>query len=347
MRTHDFPLHNRLRRRQLKNDTPTSVPTTNPSPTSSSQQPSPTVTTTAAVTTTTSVQITTSTTSTDGGLLGGLLGPPLTTSSSTTSSISSSSISSAIQTISSVSSIHTSSVSSATSSLMEPTYSVTITASTPSSTQETTNNDSGPIAGGVIGGLFAVAALGMFISFLLRRWRQKRIDEAIFNTTDFRRSAIVLEDTDSNSLTKNSFNPRPPTMIERRVAGSPAPGQRTFGGADPAMFTAPPAYAGAGGGYGVPGQPYYPPQSMQRGYYPQQGPERPYSPHVYVAQGQPTDSMGYPNPYGARAGTPMVPGPAARESIYSVSGHGHGDELQVGATMQRDVKTSVDSGPAL
>lgn len=183
----------------------------------------------------------------------------------------------------------------------------------------------------------------MFVSFLLvsffaprsvtltnpdqRRWRRRRLDKAIFDSTDFRRSAVILDDVATENLAqKYHHTPRPPTMIERHVAGGQ---QRSFAGGVP-----PQAY----GGYG---QPYYPPQSMQRGYYPQQ-PERSLHPpggynQMYAGGGYgpqvapppprtPTplhqqanppsrtqtplhqpDAMSLPNPFGAHSPSTMPP----------------------------------------
>jgi len=264
---------------------------------------------------------TTASTSSD-CILGGILCPSSSSSASASSTKSVSSTASHTQTTSGVSTSAppAPSLPPLTGSLTS-TGVTTISSSSATATSSATNSDSGPIAGGVIGGLFAVALVGMLISSLLRRWRQKRIDKAIFDSTDFRRSAVVLDDASAENISqKQHFNPRPPTMIEKRVAGGQ---QRMFGGGAP-----PPPQA-----YGGYGQPFYPPQSMQRGYYPQQAVHAPggynqmyvggYGPQVAPPPRTQTplhqhappsrtqtplhqqDPMGLPNPFGARSPSAM------------------------------------------
>ncbi|KAG6878888.1 hypothetical protein C0992_006901 [Termitomyces sp. T32_za158] len=106
------------------------------------------------------------------------------------------------------------------------------TSSAVASATQTESSESGTNVGGIVGGLFGallgVAALVFVVRFLLNRQRKRNdeISAAAFNANDFRRSAILMEDPPTHDETvQRGFNPRPPTMIERRLA-SPAP---TFG----------------------------------------------------------------------------------------------------------------------
>ncbi|KAK2464035.1 hypothetical protein APHAL10511_003979 [Amanita phalloides] len=266
--------HRRIARRQIFPPDDSSTPSP---PSATDPVPSTTAPATTPSHSPTSTTATPSSTS-DGGLLSGIFGPNSSSSSSSSSSPSSSTIPTSVSTNPRTGDSHTyhaqpitSPAATVISSGSLSTSSVTITSSSATATQANANNDSGPIAGGVIGGIFAIAGLGMLISFVLRRWRRRQIDKAVFGTTDFRKSAMALDD-DASSETPSSpqqqrNNPRPPTMIERRVAGTPAPAQQRMHAGGPP------------GGYG---QPFYPPQSMQMGYYPQQ-PDRPYTPHLQPA----------------------------------------------------------------
>ncbi|KAF8336165.1 hypothetical protein F5887DRAFT_987417 [Amanita rubescens] len=320
------PRHHRVAKRQgppggaTSQATPPSTPT-GPSTTQSNPTGNPTSTQTANSTSKVC-------------LVGDILCQSPSSSTSASSTKSASSTSSHAQTTSSVSTSAppAPSLPPLTGSLTS-TGLTTISSGSATATSSATNSDSGPIAGGVIGGLFAVALVGMLISSLLRRWRQKRIDKAIFDSTDFRRSAVVLDDASAENIAqKQHYNPRPPTMIEKRIAGGQ---QRSFGGGTP-----PPPQA-----YGGYGQPFYPPQSMQRGYYPQQAvhvpggynqmyaggygpqvapPSRTQTPlHQQVAPPLRTqtplhqqDPMGLPNPFGARIpiDSMVMPGAMGRRS---------------------------------
>ncbi|KAF5379522.1 hypothetical protein D9615_006500 [Tricholomella constricta] len=90
---------------------------------------------------------------------------------------------------------------------------------------------SGTNVGGVIGGI-AAALLGLVavvfvVRLIMNRKRKREEDNSTgFNASDFRRSAVLMNDPPTHDETvERGFNPRPPTMIERRLA-SPAP---TFG----------------------------------------------------------------------------------------------------------------------
>ncbi|KAG6829724.1 hypothetical protein H0H92_003683 [Tricholoma furcatifolium] len=116
-------------------------------------------------------------------------------------------------------------------SLVLTTIASSSTSAAPSATQSSSDGsgtDVGGIVGGLAGALLGIAALFYVVRFLLDR-RRERNDEygaAAFNANDFRRSAVLMEDPPTHDETvERGFNPRPPTMIERRLA-SPAP---TFG----------------------------------------------------------------------------------------------------------------------
>ncbi|KAG6865696.1 hypothetical protein C0991_000310 [Blastosporella zonata] len=85
----------------------------------------------------------------------------------------------------------------------------------------------GGVVGGLAGGLLGIVVLAFAVRFIMKRQRKRReTDEGAFSATDFRRSAVLMDDPPTHDETvERGFNPRPPTMIERRLA-SPAP---TFG----------------------------------------------------------------------------------------------------------------------
>ena len=60
--------------------------------------------------------------------------------------------------------------------------------------------------------------------FLVRKWRKRGLEETDFNPDAFKRQSAIL--VDDEPYPARGFNPRPPTMIERRMAGkydSPPP----------------------------------------------------------------------------------------------------------------------------
>ncbi|KAF8887369.1 hypothetical protein BD779DRAFT_1672815 [Infundibulicybe gibba] len=77
----------------------------------------------------------------------------------------------------------------------------------------------GTIVGALAGAILGIAVISVIVGFILRRWRKRRRDrESInFGTDDFRKSAMMLGgDPFSPS------NPRPPSMVERRLPKGPA-----------------------------------------------------------------------------------------------------------------------------
>jgi hypothetical protein len=93
----------------------------------------------------------------------------------------------------------------------------------------------GAIVGSVGGGIVGVAILIFIITFIIRRVRRNK-DE--FDAVDFRRSAVMMdEDTDSGAGAgmagagyNASRNPRPPTMIERKMNNTAGVGATNYGG---------------------------------------------------------------------------------------------------------------------
>ncbi|KAG6909797.1 hypothetical protein DXG01_015290 [Tephrocybe rancida] len=117
-----------------------------------------------------------------------------------------------------------------TKSTLSITVSSTVASSAASATESTTSGSGtnvGGIVGGLAGGLLGLAVLVFIVRFLMNRKRRREDEDAgAFNATDFRRSAVLMDDPPTHDETvERGFNPRPPTMIERRLA-SPAP---TFG----------------------------------------------------------------------------------------------------------------------
>ncbi|KAG6902344.1 hypothetical protein C0995_001141 [Termitomyces sp. Mi166 len=111
-------------------------------------------------------------------------------------------------------------------SVIVSTSSRTLSSAAASATQ-TESSGSGTNVGGIVGGL-AGGLIGVAVLIFNRqRRRNDELSAAAFNAHDFRRSAVLMEDPPTrDEIVEHGFNPRPPTMIERRLA-SPAP---TFGG---------------------------------------------------------------------------------------------------------------------
>ncbi|GLB41574.1 hypothetical protein LshimejAT787_1001740 [Lyophyllum shimeji] len=104
------------------------------------------------------------------------------------------------------------------------------TSSAPSSTTSSSpgsGTNVGGIVGGIAGALLGLAVLVFVVRFIMKRQRDKDDNSAAaFNASDFRRSAVLMNDPPTHDETvERGFNPRPPTMIQRKLA-SPAP---TFG----------------------------------------------------------------------------------------------------------------------
>jgi hypothetical protein len=81
------------------------------------------------------------------------------------------------------------------------------------------------IAGGIFGTLAGLACLVILAMFIVRRARRRRDEQdALFSAESFRRSAILIEETTPD------HRPRPPTMIERKLANFPPVPSQQFGG---------------------------------------------------------------------------------------------------------------------
>ncbi|KAF8159326.1 hypothetical protein B0H34DRAFT_399096 [Crassisporium funariophilum] len=168
----------------------------------------------------------------------------------------------------------------------------------------------GAVVGGIGAGIVAIAAIGFAVAFFIRRSRKRETDGNNFDTQDFRRSAMLLNDPPTHDDTvARGFNPRPPVMAEHRHA-SPAP---TFGTQ-----------------YGAPGPAYnydndYPGgNSENRAGYGSQYPA--YGPGQVMYNG-------VPSPNTASSTQPMFPVALHNQSPFSPIGapsspHGHYDEQQ-------------------
>jgi len=105
----------------------------------------------------------------------------------------------------------------------------------------------------------ALAALIFILLLCIRRWRKRDEDQNDFSPDNFRRSAVLMDDPPTHSDTINrGYNPRPPTMIERKLANaSPAylrqQQQQQFA-QQPYAY---PGYGQGPGGYEGQQQPYY------------------------------------------------------------------------------------------
>ncbi|KAG5643061.1 hypothetical protein DXG03_001618 [Asterophora parasitica] len=108
---------------------------------------------------------------------------------------------------------------------------------TPSSDTSESSSNVGGIVGGIAGAILGLIAIVFVVRFILNRRRRNEEDSAAaFNASDFRRSAILINDPPTHDDTvQRGYNPRPPSMIERKQLASPAP---TFG----AQYGAPGPY---------------------------------------------------------------------------------------------------------
>lgn len=173
-----------------------------------------------------------------------------TTSSSTTSKPTTTTSTTPVQT-------HTSTTAAAvttpvtTAKALTPTFaSTTLLAQASASASSTSTPDddssiSGGLIGGIAGAIGGLALIALVVLYFLRRKRNDGYNEnADFNPDAFRSQSVMLPDDDRPSRR----GPRPPTMIERHVANSPA----TLGPNQYNYPLPPPPAQYAQGGYGNP-----------------------------------------------------------------------------------------------
>lgn len=119
-----------------------------------------------------------------------------------------------------------------------------------SASDQSSGAATGKIVGGVIGAIVGIAAVCIFVAFIIRRLRSRREEEDHFSAAQFRRSAVLLDDEFAsdgragqiqrgNSIGSNrggigagagyGTSLRPPTMIERHMANTPAAPPATYG----------------------------------------------------------------------------------------------------------------------
>ncbi|KAH7921212.1 hypothetical protein BV22DRAFT_1132481 [Leucogyrophana mollusca] len=180
------------------------------------------------------------------------------TTSSSSSTISSSSALSSISTLSTPAYTpppprpSTSNYRSATGLSLAPSSSTSAAASaTPTGTSTIST---GLLVGGIAGGLVGLAIIGFALMFCLRKCRKGDDYEDDFNASAFKRQSAIL--VDDPVPPPQSYNPRPPSMIERKMANaSPALARQKSYGQN---------YYGGYGGYGQ--QSYQAPPPMPAAY---------------------------------------------------------------------------------
>ncbi|KAK0437778.1 uncharacterized protein EV420DRAFT_1651756 [Desarmillaria tabescens] len=107
----------------------------------------------------------------------------------------------------------------------------------------------GTIIGIGIGCLVGIAFVVIVIGFLIRRWRRHREDKDVFDASQFRSSAVLLDDDISMSGDSGrggsgwNSHLRPPTMIERHVNNSPASFTQPQYGYGPQQPTSPTSFS--------------------------------------------------------------------------------------------------------
>ncbi|KAI0630639.1 hypothetical protein C8Q77DRAFT_1160197 [Trametes polyzona] len=102
-----------------------------------------------------------------------------------------------------------------------------------SSTTPASNTSTGVIVGGIIAAVVGVAGILFAVVYFIRRSRKNDDggddDGNDFNAQAFRRQSVVLHDdaptamSRAMTLNRGGNTPRPPTMIERKMANTPAP----------------------------------------------------------------------------------------------------------------------------
>ncbi|PFH50934.1 hypothetical protein AMATHDRAFT_3452 [Amanita thiersii Skay4041] len=123
-----------------------------------------------------------------------------------------------------------------------PTTSRTATAasSTASVSGGSSNSNTGAVVGGVLVGVLVLGALVFGASWFVRRSRRQKEDQ--FDADNFRRSAVLIHDpAPHDDYNSQGTNPRPPTMIERKLASSPLGYGSPYGAPPPADYYDAPA----------------------------------------------------------------------------------------------------------
>jgi hypothetical protein len=94
-------------------------------------------------------------------------------------------------------------------------------------TDDDTTSSKGLIVGGIVAGVIAISVIVFAVWWFRRRKRRNDTEAGAFDASDFRRSAMMLNDppTHEDVVAKGYGSPRPPSMFQHRMA-SPAP---TFG----------------------------------------------------------------------------------------------------------------------
>ncbi|KAF5386347.1 hypothetical protein D9757_006685 [Collybiopsis confluens] len=166
--------------------------------------------------------------------------------SSTTSTLSTSSAnthSTAISVDTSIdTSIDTSRASRTVAATVTRTSSTSGTATAAISSSSANSSSGGVSAGSIVGAIFGtiggILVVAIIVAFIVRRIRSRRNEEEHFDAAHFRRSAALLDDEFGN----DNLSARPPTMIARHMAHSPAipsasygnyPGADRYAGGDP------------------------------------------------------------------------------------------------------------------
>lgn len=200
-------------------------------------------------------------------------------------------------------------------------------ASASASPSSTGSTSTGSIVGSIAGGVVVLVVVIAIAGFFIRRWRKRAAERDEFSPDRFRRSAVLLDDANDEP----SFKPRPPSMIERRTAQSPAapPSAYPYSDADSPTqygsdqrnfhnYGAVPGqngqYNGSPGPYGAPnlfGAPPIPHNGQQypssnQGYGPGAAPYGAYgAPDVRYLQRQPSQGPHFP----------QYPGPAQQSAF--------------------------------